>query len=274
MIDTKKYAADALFYFPLTQRGLKDFVTPLSTALGDALLFTDEQPFTNLSAESVAFTSLSELPANGDTLVGATSTETAIFMFAVITGGTVGGGDASGKLFVKTVSGAFQAENLDISGGNSNVMTIGGDFTAGLFQGVSNGMSCVALTAAEMTCRLGEIHIIDSATKVWEDRAIRFDTFGNALAQRNAEDTAQTIVPGTVDTATNSHTPTTTQFQADDITEATANHFKGRVVIFTTGALQDQAAPITAYEQVGGIGQFTVEVMTDAPANDDKFRII
>lgn len=94
-----------------------------------------------------------------------------------------------------------------------------------------------------------------------------------AAAQRLALSAAQ-IIPGTVDTATNTHTPTTTEFQADDITEATADHFNGRIVIFTSGALLGQATDITDYVAVGGIGQFTVTALTEAPANNDTFIIV
>ncbi len=82
------------------------------------------------------------------------------------------------------------------------------------------------------------------------------------------------IIKATVDTVTNTHTPTTTEFQADDITEATADHYNGRIVIFTTGNLAGQATDITDYEAVGGIGQFTVTALTEAPANDDEFVIV
>lgn len=82
------------------------------------------------------------------------------------------------------------------------------------------------------------------------------------------------IIIGTVDTSTNGHSPTTTEFQADDITEATPDHYNSRIVIFTSGALAGQAANITDYEAVGGIGQFTVATMTEAPSNDDTFIII
>ena len=73
---------------------------------------------------------------------------------------------------------------------------------------------------------------------------------------------------------TNTHTPTTTEFQADDITEATADHYNGRIVIFTSGVLAGQATDITDYAAVGGIGQFTVTAMTEAPANNDTFIIV
>jgi len=80
-------------------------------------------------------------------------------------------------------------------------------------------------------------------------------------------------ISGTVDTATNSHTPTKSEFQADDITEATENHYRGRRVRFTGGNLNDQSAVIIRYEAVGGIGQFTVTPLTEAPANNDTFVI-
>lgn len=98
---------------------------------------------------------------------------------------------------------------------------------------------------------------------------------GNAAADRHRL-AAKQIIPGTVDTA--GLTPTTTQFEADDITEATANHFaqtdNARSVIFTSGALLGQAASITAYSLVSGRGRFTVAAMTEAPANNDTFIII
>lgn len=79
-------------------------------------------------------------------------------------------------------------------------------------------------------------------------------------------------VPGTVSNAIT--TPTTTVFAADDITEATANHYVGRIVIFTGGALQDQATTITGYSLVSGEGRFVVDALTEAPANDDTFLIL
>lgn len=80
------------------------------------------------------------------------------------------------------------------------------------------------------------------------------------------------IIPGTIDNS--AHTPTTTEFEADDVTEATADHYIGRIVIFTSGALLGQAATITDYSLVGSNGHFTVSAMTDAPANNDSFIIL
>jgi hypothetical protein len=81
-----------------------------------------------------------------------------------------------------------------------------------------------------------------------------------------------TMVTGTVDTA--SFTPTTTAFEADDVTEATTSHYVGRNVLFTSGALLGQAARITAYQLSGANGKFTTTAMTEAPANNDTFVIV
>lgn len=80
------------------------------------------------------------------------------------------------------------------------------------------------------------------------------------------------IIPGTVDTAT--FTPTVTQFEVDDITEATANHFNGRVVIWTSGPLAGQATDIAGYVLANSKGKFTVTAMTEAPLNNNKFVIV
>ena len=92
-----------------------------------------------------------------------------------------------------------------------------------------------------------------------------------AAAARNALASAN-MLPGTVDTG--AFTPTTTQFEADDITEATADHFIGRIIIFTSGDLQYQATTITDYALSGSNGHFTVVALTEAPANNGTFIII
>jgi hypothetical protein len=80
------------------------------------------------------------------------------------------------------------------------------------------------------------------------------------------------IVAGTVDDT--AFEPTTTQFEADDITEATSDHYKYRVVMFVTGTLADQVRDVTASELSGSNGKFTCTAFTEAPANNDKFILI
>ena len=77
---------------------------------------------------------------------------------------------------------------------------------------------------------------------------------------------------GTVSTA--GFTPTTSAFETAATAEATTDHFVGRMVYWTSGALQYQQAQITGYTLVGGKGHFVVTTMTDAPANTDAFIIV
>jgi len=91
-------------------------------------------------------------------------------------------------------------------------------------------------------------------------------------ASTNIALSAGTIVPGTV-----SHDNTaasTTVFYCDDITTAAADHYNGRIIIFTSGTLQYQATDITDYEVSGGEGKFTVTAVTSAPADDATFIIV
>jgi hypothetical protein len=86
------------------------------------------------------------------------------------------------------------------------------------------------------------------------------------------EASAETIVLGTV--SHDNTVATTTVFYSDDITEATADHFNGRIVIFTSGDLIQQATDITDYELEAGEGKFTVTTLTELPADNVTFVIV
>ncbi len=183
MSERRKYNTDTLFIFPLIEDGDADFATDYTPAIGDAKIWTDTLISTTLSAETVAFTGGgTRVMIRGDTITGATSSQTATVVAVVTTSGTWSGGDAAGFLFVKSASGAFQSENLN-TGGQANNCTIGGDLDGALQPVIiGNGLMAAAATAAEMSCEQGSIHIVDSATKAIEDQAILFTTFGNASA--------------------------------------------------------------------------------------------
>jgi NADH dehydrogenase FAD-containing subunit len=68
--------------------------------------------------------------------------------------------------------------------------------------------------------------------------------------------------------------PTATQFETSSITTAAADHWVGRVVIWTSGTLAGQAGRITAYSLNTGRGRFTVTTQTAAPGNGDAFVIV
>ena len=190
MSEPRKYNTDSLFIFPLIGDGVVDFVTDYTPAAGDAKVWTDELISTNLSAFILGFDSMSEKPTPGDQIdENGAGTAQAIVMATVIVSGTVGGGDAAGFFFVRSVSGQAWSNNdqIDINGGTANIATADSTTydlaaTSGLIGDVGNGMFACALTPTEMSCIQGEIHIVDSATKAIEDQAIRFHTYGNASA--------------------------------------------------------------------------------------------
>ena len=90
---------------------------------------------------------------------------------------------------------------------------------------------------------------------------------GSTEAADNLEASAETIVIGTAQTGTLSTTQMTT-----NLTEATDDHYNGRTIIWTSGALQDQATDITDYDGTNKLLTFTA--VTEAPANGDTFTII
>lgn len=111
---------------------------------------------------------------------------------------------------------------------------------------------------------------ITVSSGVAQANTVQLNSVANAAARLALS--SNQIIPGTIDNS--AHTPTTTEFEADDITEATADHYNGRIIIFTTGALAGQATVIGDYALSGSNGHFTVTALTEAPANNDTFVII
>jgi hypothetical protein len=75
------------------------------------------------------------------------------------------------------------------------------------------------------------------------------------------------VVLGVAETGTLSVTQMTT-----DLTEATADHYAGRSLVWLDGALAGQATRITAYAGTGGL--LTFVAVTDAPSDGDRFVIV
>ena len=108
-----------------------------------------------------------------------------------------------------------------------------------------------------------------------EDDAITSGKFDESTAHpvtTAMQKAGSTIVTGTV--SHDNTVATTTVFYSDDITEATADHYNGRIVIFTSGPLKDQATDITDYELDTGEGKFTVTALTEAPGDNVTFVIV
>ena len=90
---------------------------------------------------------------------------------------------------------------------------------------------------------------------------------GDSTAADNLEASLETLVLGT---ATGS--PTTTTMPDSALTEATNDHYNGRVIIWRTGVLAGQATDITAYN--GTTKTFTFTATTDAPGAGDAYVIV
>lgn len=86
-----------------------------------------------------------------------------------------------------------------------------------------------------------------------------------------AADRLEGLMDGVIVAQVNDAGATTTSFVADGFTEATNDHFNGRLITFISGALTGQQTDITDY--VGATQTFTVTALTEAPANDDFFVI-
>ena len=90
---------------------------------------------------------------------------------------------------------------------------------------------------------------------------------GSTTAADRLEASVLTIVSGTAQTGTLSTTVMTS-----DLSEATDDHYNGRIIIWTSGVLQNQATDITDYS--GTNGTLTYTAVTEAPSNGDTFIII
>ena len=93
---------------------------------------------------------------------------------------------------------------------------------------------------------------------------------GAPSAAENLRLSTLTIVPG----AATAHQLSTTQMSAD-VSEATDDHYIGRIIIWTSGALKNQATDITDYTGHDGTSSlFEYTAVTEAPADANTFIII
>jgi len=94
---------------------------------------------------------------------------------------------------------------------------------------------------------------------------------GDASAAVRLALSAAQMIPGTV---ASSPAPTDSTFFASDITEATPDHFRGRLVLWTTGALAGQTTTVKSYALQSGTGRFDVITMTEIPSASDTFLLV
>jgi hypothetical protein len=188
----------------------------------------------------------------------------------------------------------FESTPVTFASGDTQISKDGGAFanTGSNPAHEGNGIYSLALTATEMQAGVVAVTVIDqTATKLWEDQAIVVATYGNASAEHafdldtatqdvnmaqisgssTAADNLEASTLGIVSGAAQTGTLSTTQMTTD-LTEATDDHYNGRAVIWTSGALAGQASAITDY--TGSTKLLTFDAVTEAPANTDTFVIV
>jgi len=130
----------------------------------------------------------------------------------------------------------------------------------------------LVLTAAEMQAKRICVSIVDAATKAVEDNVLIIHTgFSGQL------EGSEGIIIGESDNATFTATnaimealtlsPNTTE-------EASADHFNGRLILFTTGALLGQMTDITDYELANSKTKLTYTAVTEVVPDNTRFVIL
>ena len=151
---------------------------------------------------------------------------------------------------------------------------------ANTFTHLANGVYKVALTAAD-TNTVGKLDFHLSATtcqpqhreymvvpaNMYDSLVGGTDTLDTNVIEINSVTTAAPLLAkaavGMVAITVGAGASTTDI--PTDLTEATNDHYNGRTLLFTSGAMAGQAAEITDYD--GTTKHLTVSVLTEAPAN-------
>ena len=130
----------------------------------------------------------------------------------------------------------------------------------------------ITLTLAEMSATRIHVNIIDAATKAVKDQSLIISTSFSGQLEASAG-----IIIGEVDTAT--FTATTVALEGFRLSpnateEATADHYNGRLILFTSGVLLGQMTDITDYVSANSKEKFTYTALTEAPADADRYVVL
>lgn len=167
-----------------------------------------------------------------------------------------------------TLAAIAALNNLSAAQVNAEVDTALADYDAPTFTELDARTDAIdaALVAiavfvdTEVAAILAAVDTEISAIKVVTDAL-------TALAAAKLALSAGTIVSGAAAAGTLSTTAMTT-----NLTEATDDHYNGRIIIWTSGVLQNQATDITDYN--GTTKTLTFTAVTEAPTAADTFVIV
>ena len=115
----------------------------------------------------------------------------------------------------------------------------------------------VAGTAYHIQAAVSIPEIVDEVHDEARADHVLSGSFGQCFGQ---------IISGAAEAGTLTITQMTT-----DLTEATDDHYNGRLIVWQTGVLAGQASDITDY--LGSTGMLTYTAVTEAPSSTDKFLI-
>ena len=253
------------------------------------------------------------LDADGDLVTGATALDTEVSKdggtFADATNEATEIATASGMYFVDLTSTEMTADTVAIivktsSAGAKTTPIVMYPQESGNIKVDLESIAGVAVSTS--TAQLG-VNVVNAAGTAWNSGAIgaatlAADTITAAKiavdsigASELAADAVTEIVNGvwnelmsghlTVGTygqAMRAHSlsgevndvaATTTSFAVDGFVEATADHFNGSIIVFTSGAALGQSRTITDYSATTQVVTLA-EALTDAPADNDDFVIV
>lgn len=131
---------------------------------------------------------------------------------------------------------------------------------------IASNVSAIKTQTDQMTFTSNNIHS-QINTNTASINANISSIAGNSTSASNLASSTNVIVSG----ATAAGTATTTQVTTN-LTEATDDHYNGRIVIFTTGELKDQATDITDYNGTTKIITYTA--LTESPSVGTSFIIV
>jgi len=130
----------------------------------------------------------------------------------------------------------------------------------------------LTLTATEMQAKEISLQIVDSATKAVEDQFLTITTRLGGWCASNLG-----IIVGEVDNAT--FTASTTALEGLRIApntteETTADHYNGRLLLFTSGAALGELTTITDYELANSKEKFTYDAIVSTPEDNATYVVI
>lgn len=126
-------------------------------------------------------------------------------------------------------------------------------------------------THAELTSEINDVQTDIAALNDPTAGAVADAIWDEARSGHTAAGTFGEPFQGVVNGEAATGTLSTTQMTTN-LTEATDDHFNGRIVVFITGVLAGQATDITDY--TGATKLVTMTELTEAPGDEDRFVIV